>query len=85
MSAALGLRIRSLRRLKRMTQQELAKRLGFSATILSYIERGLKEPSPQLLEKIAEELNIEREELFIVKKSADISGAARLQGRATGC
>jgi len=42
MYIALGRRIRALRRLKRMTQQELATRLGLSATLLSYIERGLK-------------------------------------------
>ncbi|HHW74825.1 MAG TPA: helix-turn-helix transcriptional regulator [Firmicutes bacterium] len=82
MLIALGRRIRALRRLKRMTQQELATRLGFSATLLSYIERGLRKPTPQLLERIAEELNVAKEELFIMKESADVS---RLSGRATGC
>lgn len=81
MHAALGLRIRALRRLKRMTQQELAERLGFSATMLSYIERGHRKPSPQLLEKIAQELNVDREELFIIKESANAPCAS---GRATG-
>lgn len=85
MLIALGRRIRALRRLKRMTQQELATKLGFSATLLSYMERGLRKPSPQLLERIAEELNVGKEELFIIKESADVSSATRLSGRATGC
>lgn len=84
MYIALGRRIRALRRLKRMTQQELATRLGLSATLLSYIERGLKEPSPQLLERIAKELNVAREELFIIKESADVPYTAEIPGRATG-
>lgn len=85
MLIALGRRIRALRRLKRMTQQELATKLGFSATLLSYMERGLRKPSPQLLERIAEELNVGKEELFVIKESADVSSATRLSGRATGC
>ena len=67
MPVKLGQRIRALRRLKRVTQQELATRLDLSVTMLSNIERGLKEPSPQLLERIARELDVPREELFIIK------------------
>jgi len=70
MPVKLGQRIRALRRLKRVTQQELATRLDLSVTMLSNIERGLKEPSPQLLERIARELDVPREELFIIKESA---------------
>ncbi|MFY9384661.1 MAG: helix-turn-helix transcriptional regulator, partial [Dethiobacteria bacterium] len=51
MSQRLGLRIKALRRLKRVTQQELAGMIEISVTSLSHIERGRKVPSPQLLEK----------------------------------
>ena len=61
---ALGSRIRALRRLKRMTQQELAEKLNLSASQLSNIERGIKEPKPELLEEMAARLNIPREEFF---------------------
>lgn len=64
----LGIRIRALRRLKRMTQQQMAERLSLSASQLSNIERGLKEPNPDLMEKMANVLDIPREELFIISE-----------------
>ncbi len=67
---ALGCRIRALRRLKRMTQQELAEKLNLSASQLSNIERGVKEAKPELLEKMAAGLNIPREEFFVVSERA---------------
>ncbi|RJX27335.1 MAG: XRE family transcriptional regulator [Dethiobacter sp.] len=66
----LGSRIRALRRLKRMTQQQLAEQLNLSASQLSNIERGVKEPEPELLEKMAATLDIPREEFFLVPESA---------------
>jgi transcriptional regulator with XRE-family HTH domain len=67
---ALGSRIRALRRLKRMTQQQLAEQLNLSASQLSNIERGVKEPKPELLEKMAATLDIPREEFFLVPGKA---------------
>jgi len=67
---ALGSRIRALRRLKRMTQQQLAEQLNLSASQLSNIERGVKEPKPELLEKMAATLDIPREEFFLVQGKA---------------
>ena len=64
----LGKRIKALRRLKRMTQQQLADRLDLSPSLLSNIERGVKEPKPELLEKMAATLNVPREELFLIPK-----------------
>ena len=66
---ALGRRIRALRRLKRVTQQQLAQRINLSASQLSNIERGKKVPKPELLEEMAAALNIPREELFGVSES----------------
>lgn len=84
MDLALGRRLKALRRLKRITQQELAAKLGLSPTLLSNIERGLKKPSPQLLERIALALDVEKEELFIIRESADVPPIVKLPGRATG-
>ncbi|MGI5876489.1 MAG: helix-turn-helix domain-containing protein [Dethiobacteria bacterium] len=64
----LGIRIRAFRRLKRMTQQQFAEKLNFSASQLSNIERGVKIPGPELLEKMAAILEIPRDELFIVSE-----------------
>ncbi len=65
-TVALGKRIKALRRLKRMTQQQLADRLDLSPSLLSNIERGVKEPKPELLERMAAILNVPREELFLL-------------------
>ncbi len=67
----LGMRIRALRRLKRMTQQELAGELSLSASQLSNIERGVKDVTPELLEKMAKALDVPREEFFVLPKSLD--------------
>ena len=59
-----GRRIRAYRKLKRIQQVEFAKRIGVSTTILGRIERGEKEASPDLLQKIADELTINLTELI---------------------
>ncbi|TXK92009.1 helix-turn-helix transcriptional regulator, partial [Parageobacillus sp. SY1] len=58
-----GRRIRAFRKLKGYTQEKLAKDLGVSVSILGEVERGNRLPSEQLIEKIAERLNISEEEL----------------------
>jgi transcriptional regulator with XRE-family HTH domain len=63
-AVALGKRIKGLRKLKRMTQQQLADRLDLSPSLLSNIERGLKEAKPELLEKMAATLNVHRDDFF---------------------
>ena len=54
MSAVLlGRRLRALRRLKRLTQLELASEVGISVSMLSTIERGIKYPRVELIRKLA--------------------------------
>lgn len=53
-----GRRIRAFRKLKRVPQAELAKLIGISTTVLGRIERGDKQPSDEMLQQIADELNI---------------------------
>ncbi|HAP32451.1 MAG TPA: XRE family transcriptional regulator [Firmicutes bacterium] len=67
----LGRRIRGLRRLKRMTQHQLAVCLELSTSQLSNIERGLKKPQHDLLEKIALILNVPREEILLLSTKED--------------
>jgi transcriptional regulator with XRE-family HTH domain len=59
----LGNRIRAFRKLKGFTQQEFAKELGISVAVLGSIERGMKNPSDQLLERIVGLLSIDVQEL----------------------
>ncbi len=66
MSELLGRRLRALRRLKRLTQQELAEEIGISVSLLSSIERGSKYPRLELLKKISRVLNVPLEEMFVL-------------------
>lgn len=59
-----GRRIRAFRKLKRVQQAELAKRIGISTTALGRIERGEKDPSHDMLHKIADELIIDIQDIM---------------------
>ncbi|NLZ39038.1 MAG: helix-turn-helix transcriptional regulator [Firmicutes bacterium] len=70
MSAVLlGRRLRALRRLKRLTQLELASEVGISVSMLSTIERGVKYPRVDLIKKFARVLNVPLEEFFVLPDS----------------
>ncbi|WP_440115137.1 helix-turn-helix domain-containing protein [Paenibacillus sp. QZ-Y1] len=56
-------RIRAFRKLKGLTQQELAAETGISLAILGTIERGNRKVSQQELDRIAGVLAISIEEL----------------------
>ncbi|WP_120190253.1 helix-turn-helix domain-containing protein [Ammoniphilus oxalaticus] len=60
----LGNRIRAFRKLKGYTQLEFAEKLGISISLLGSVERGMRDPSEQLLENISELLNIDMDELL---------------------
>lgn len=81
MSLELGRRIRGLRRLKRLTQKELADQVSISVSLLSNIERGLRKPQPVLLEKVAVALDVLREELFIFSASNSATDEVALEDR----
>ncbi len=48
-----GYRLRELRRSKKMTQAQVAKRLGLSKTTISGYENNVKTPSLEVLTKIS--------------------------------
>ncbi|MFZ5643614.1 MAG: helix-turn-helix domain-containing protein [Bacillota bacterium] len=54
-----GINIRSIRKLKGYSQNEAALRAGFTPSYWGYLERGQKNPSLELIEKIAETLDVE--------------------------
>ncbi len=59
----LAQRIRAFRKLKGLTQQELAERTGISLAVLGAIERGNRRAEEQMLAQIAEVLGISLQEL----------------------
>jgi transcriptional regulator with XRE-family HTH domain len=60
----LGQRIASLRKERKLTQEQLAEAVGCSVEFISLIERGVNAPSVSGLEKFAKILNVEIRELF---------------------
>ncbi len=52
------LSIRVLRSIKHISQRELARRAGLSAATLNRIERGVKRPAPDELERLAAALAV---------------------------
>lgn len=66
----IGSRIKELRKQKRLTITELAKRAGVSKSYLSYIERDVqKNPSLQFLTKISKPLDTSIEYLLGEEKN----------------
>ncbi|MDI3481581.1 MAG: hypothetical protein PWQ97_1236 [Tepidanaerobacteraceae bacterium] len=59
-----GRLIRSLRKKRNMSLQELARRSDLSVSYLSEIERGKKEPALETIEKLAAALNVSKESFF---------------------
>jgi len=59
----LARRIRAFRKLKGLTQAELADRLGVSIGILGAVERGTRVPDEKLISNIAKVLGVDESEL----------------------
>jgi len=60
----LGKRIKQIRELKGLTQENFEEASGINARYLSALERGQKNVTVQILEKVAKTLNIEVLDLF---------------------
>lgn len=58
MSDVFGRKMRAYRKLKHLTQIELAEQLGVSVAIVGSLERGTRMPTPQMVERLTEVLNV---------------------------
>lgn len=58
-----GRRIRAFRKLKGYTQKELARALHVSVSVLGAVERGTRRPSADFLQRVADVLQVDLEEL----------------------
>jgi len=70
-SQRFGRRIRALRKLRGMTQERLAVRSGVSTKFIGEIERGLANPSLDVLDRLARAFNLPSCELLRFEGSAD--------------
>lgn len=60
----LGKRVKYLRRLKNLTQAQLAEKIDLSVNYVSQIETGIASPSFKTLLLLAQGLDVELKELF---------------------
>jgi transcriptional regulator with XRE-family HTH domain len=60
----LARRIRAFRKLKRLTQSELADEVGVSIAIIGAVERGARKAEGLLIGRIAEALDVEKKDLL---------------------
>ena len=60
----LGMRIKYLRSQRKWSQEDLALEAGVNKNYLSDLERGSRNPTVKILDKIARTLGITLEELF---------------------
>lgn len=60
----IGRRIKYLRRLKNLTQAQLAEKADLSLNYISQIETGVAAPTVKTLQTIATALNVELKEFF---------------------
>lgn len=62
------LKIKEWRLKRKLTQEELSKLSGISASYIGDLERGEKEPTISVLCRIAEALKVDIKDLFTYKK-----------------
>ena len=60
----LGRTIRKIRRVKGITQEQLAEKVGVSTTWIGYIETGFRRPNLKMIYKIARALGVKVKDIF---------------------
>jgi transcriptional regulator with XRE-family HTH domain len=63
-ASLLGRRLRALRKLRKLTQEKLGERARLSGKFVGEIERGVGNPSLDVLARLTGALDIDLEELF---------------------
>lgn len=66
---SVGMRIRELRKERSFSQEQLALRADLTTSYIGMLERGLKSPTVDTLDKISGALEISIEELFISSRN----------------
>ena len=68
----LGQRIQTIRKSKRLTQEQFAELIGIDPKNVSKIENGNNYPSPETLTSIAHALDVDIYELFVFQEEIPI-------------
>ncbi len=74
-----GNRLKTLRLKENMTQQQLARKLGLTKSVISAYETGLRQPSYDVLIHIAKIYDVSTDYLLGIenKKGLDLSGLSQ--------
>jgi len=64
---AIGLKIKSFRKVSGISQAEIAHRCNVSCVTMSHLENGKHQPSVKLIFKISKELNVHFYEFFNIE------------------
>lgn len=75
----LGTRVYELRKRVNLTQEQFAEKAGVSNDTISRIERGIRSPSFDVLERIAKGLDVEVRELFNFSNRKFLEAKCRLE------
>lgn len=67
----LGMNLKRCRQLARLTQERLASKAGITAKYISEIENGIRNPSLEVLHKVAEALRVDITELVSFADATD--------------
>jgi len=74
---AVGKRIKIVRQRNGLTQDQLAEQLGLSTKYISGIERGVENPTMDILLRVAKMLGVEPYDLFLFGESEESEKALR--------
>lgn len=74
-----GRRLKAARKAKGMTQEALGQAVGIDYKHLGAIERGVKAPSFDLVEKLAKVLRVEHYRFFLPEQSEHVDVEAELR------
>lgn len=74
----IGWNLRRLRKEREITQEDFATDSGFDRGYISGVERGVRNPSVQVLFRISRSLGVDIAELFDAEKAADFASKHRI-------
>lgn len=76
LAAYFGPAVRKHRELLRISQDDLADRSGLDRTYISGVERGVRNPTLQVMQRLAEALGADLDVIFATARSCASKGSA---------
>lgn len=84
MKNELGNKIKEWRKIKKLTQEEFAHRIGRSTEAVSMLERGVNHPAPDTIESISKVLGIPVHEFYKNSEEGNKSKRQQMIDKAVG-